>query len=59
MMIDLSVTKSLKDDFAHDHHTQYDLIVPIIRGGVTAININVETETEIIDDYNKMWKKLV
>ena len=59
MMIDLFVTKSLKDDFAHDPHTQYDLIVPIFRGGVTAININVETETETIDDYNKMWERVV
>ena len=59
MMIDLFVTKSLKDDFAHDPHTQYDLIVPIFRGGVTAININEETETETIDDYNKMWERVV
>ena len=59
MMIDLFVTKSLKDDFAHDPHTQYDLIVLIFRGGIIAININVETGTETIDDYNKMWEKLV
>ena len=26
---------------------------------MTAININVETETETIDDYNKMWERVV